>query len=79
MDQHTQQQWAERAIRAMRVVMPTVEHGNWSAWERVVAHAQACTQLLERYDIQRPEATTLLQQTGWYLIERARYGEADRF
>ena len=77
MDQHTQRQWAERAIRAVYAVKPKVEHNNWSAWERVVAQAQACAQLLVRYGIQLPEAAALLQQTGWYLTERARYGEAE--
>ncbi len=77
MDQHTQQQWAERAMRAVRTALPAVEHRTWSAWERVVVHAQACAQLLEHYGIQVPEAAALLQQTGWYLIKRARYGEAE--
>jgi tetratricopeptide (TPR) repeat protein len=77
MDQHTQQQWAERALRAVYAVLPAVEHGTWPEWERIVAHAQACSQQLERYRIQLPEGAEVMQQTGWYLTERARYPEAE--
>jgi tetratricopeptide (TPR) repeat protein len=76
MEQLVQQQWAERAIRAVHATLPAVEHSNWPAWERIVAHAQICAELQARYDLQFPVATRLMQQTGWYLRERARYPEA---
>jgi tetratricopeptide (TPR) repeat protein len=77
MDQQAQRQWAEWVIRAVRAALPAVEHHNWPAWERVVAHAQACAQQIERYAVKLPEAAILLQQTGSYLMERARYDEAE--
>jgi tetratricopeptide (TPR) repeat protein len=77
MDQIAQRRQAEYAMRAVNAVLPAAEHDNWAAWERFVANAQACAQQIERYSIQLPEANELLQLTGWYLTERARYAEAE--
>jgi tetratricopeptide (TPR) repeat protein len=40
-------------------------------------HALACAELIEQQDLLFVEAAHLLQQTGWYMAERARYKEAE--
>jgi tetratricopeptide (TPR) repeat protein len=77
LDAAGRQTWAERAIRAVHATLPPVEHANWGQWERLLAHAQACAAWLDPYEIHLQEATKVLQQTGWYLTERARYSEAE--
>jgi tetratricopeptide (TPR) repeat protein len=67
----------ERAIRAVHAALPPVEHANWPEWERLLAHAQACVAWMDPYEIHLQEAAEVLQQTGWYLTERARYSEAE--
>ena len=77
LDAAGRQRWVERAIRAVHAALPAVEHANWSEWERLLAHAQACAAWLDPHEIHLREATEVLQQTGWYLTERARYREAE--
>jgi tetratricopeptide (TPR) repeat protein len=77
LDASDRQRWVERAIRAVHAALPPVEHANWSAWERLLAHAQACAAWMEPQEIHLQEAARLLQQTGWYLTKRARYSEAE--
>jgi hypothetical protein len=77
LDAEGRQRWVERAIRAVHAALPPVEHAKWPEWERLLAHAQACAAWLNPQEIHLQEATEVLQQTGWYLTERARYGEAE--
>jgi tetratricopeptide (TPR) repeat protein len=77
LDASGKQLWAERAIRAVNAALPPVEHANWPQWERLLAHVQACAAWMEPQKIHLQEAARLLQQTGWYLTERARYSEAE--
>ena len=77
LDASGRQRWAERAIRAIHAALPPVEHANWPEWERLLAHAQACAAWLDPQEIHLQEAAEVLQQTGWYLTERARYSEAE--
>jgi tetratricopeptide (TPR) repeat protein len=69
--------WAERAIRAVRAALPAVQHANWPRWERLLSHAQACTEWIEPEGLHPQEAARVLQQAGWYLTQRARYSEAE--
>jgi tetratricopeptide (TPR) repeat protein len=77
MDAADRQYWAERALRAVNAALPAVEHGNWSHWERLLAHVQACAEWGELERLHLQEAAEVLQQAGWYLTERARYSEAE--
>jgi tetratricopeptide (TPR) repeat protein len=77
MDEADRQCWTERTIRAVHATLPSVDHPNWARWERLLAHTQACAEWAEREGICFQEAAQLLQQTGWYLTERARYDEAE--
>jgi tetratricopeptide (TPR) repeat protein len=77
MDEQSTKTWAKRAIQAVHAALPPVEHKRWSQWERVVLHAQACAALIEQENITSSEATSLLDQTGYYLKERAQYRDAE--
>ncbi len=60
MDEPTQQQWAERAVRAVALALPVVE------WHIMQAHAHKCIQLIEQWDMTFPEAQFVQQ----YLEEK---------
>ncbi|GHO65543.1 hypothetical protein KSC_044350 [Ktedonobacter sp. SOSP1-52] len=77
MDPAMQRVWAERVIRAVEAACPPVEHRFWSVWEQIVEQALVCERWVRAYHLHLPEAAHLLQQTGWYLAERARYSEAE--
>jgi tetratricopeptide (TPR) repeat protein len=77
LDAAGRQIWVERVIQAVHAALPPVEHANWPQWERLLAHAQACAAWMDPQEIHLQEAAEVLQQTGWYLTERARYSEAE--
>jgi tetratricopeptide (TPR) repeat protein len=77
MNTSTKKDWVERVFLALDAVLPPVEHKRWSDWERLVMHVQSCAEWIKQEDISFREATEMLQQTGWYLMERARYHEAE--
>ena len=77
LDAADRQRWVERAIRAVHATLPPVEHARWPEWERLLAHAQTCAAWMESQELHLQEAAEVLQQTGWYLTERARYSEAE--
>jgi hypothetical protein len=77
MDDDTRQMWAERAVRAVNEVFPSVEYPTWPLCSRLIAHAQSLTSLIEKYSFDFPEAARLLDQAGYYLNERAQYAEAE--
>jgi tetratricopeptide (TPR) repeat protein len=77
LDEAERLRWVERAIRAVHAALPAVEHANWPQWERLLAHALACSEWIEQLGVHLPEATEVLQQTGSYLTDLARYSEAE--
>lgn len=79
--------WAERVIRAINHVFPKAAYKNWSECEKYIAHAMACTDLIEQWqtefpeDAQKlefPEAARLLHEAGSYLLDRVQYRQALR-
>src|SRR5439155_15272680 len=78
MDKNTQQQWAERTVRAVNEAFPGIEFASWPRCQRCILHAQTCAMLIEQWGMQFPEATRLLNQTGYYLEERAQYSAAEQ-
>ena len=66
MDEATQRQWAVRAVRAVEYVFPNVEVSEWQRCERLLPHAQTCAELVEKWGLEFPEATRLLNQAGFY-------------
>jgi tetratricopeptide (TPR) repeat protein len=77
MDEESRKQWAERTVRAVNIVFPDVEHQNWPQCDRLLPHALRCAELIEEHQLTFPEAARLLNQIGSYLLERARYLEAE--
>lgn len=76
MDTATEKLWAVRAARVVNAAFPSVKHETWPQCERLLPHALQCAWRIESYDLAFPEAVRLLNQTGLYLLERARYQEA---
>jgi tetratricopeptide (TPR) repeat protein len=77
MEKAEQQQWAERAVRAVGRAFPYIEFSSWPKCERALPHAQACAALVDEFVFEFAEAARLFNQAGVYLGERARYAEAE--
>ena len=69
--------WAEQVVRAVNATFPSPEFAVWDRCERLVPSAQVCATLVDEYGLALSEAARLLNQTGYYLVERARYAEAE--
>src|SRR5258708_11076273 len=77
MDEQTQRQWAERAVRAVNQVFPFDEPAPWPRSQRYLPHALACEALVKQWDITLDEAAAFLNNAGWYLRARGQYQEAE--
>jgi len=67
MTHETQHEWAERTVRALNRAFPEVSVATRTQCERLLPHALACTELINKYTLALPEAARLLNQTGYYL------------
>ncbi len=77
MDEQTQRQWAERAVRAVNAAFPEGTFAHWERCQQYLPHALAAAQLIEDYGFSFPEATQLLTHAGCYLKERAEFEQAE--
>ena len=77
MDEKTQRQWAERAVRATRQVFPFDEPPPWSRSQRYLPQALVCEELIKQWNLILDEAATLLNNAGIYLQNRGQYREAE--
>jgi len=77
MDEATQGQWAERVVRALNRVFPSPEFTQWPWCERLLPQALSGAALIEAWDFEFEAAGRLLNQTAYYLHDRARYEEAE--
>jgi tetratricopeptide (TPR) repeat protein len=77
MEEAQQREWAQRAVNAVNAALPYIEFANWSLCDRLIPHPQACASLTKDWNIKSGDAVRLLNQTGYYLMERARYVEAE--
>ncbi len=77
MDNQTQQQWAERTVKAVNAAFPRVEYNTWSRCQACLPHALACAALIEQHTFTFPEAARLLDRVGGYLREHALYAQAE--
>ena len=77
MEEQDRHQWAQRAARAVNAAFPEVEHQTWPQCDRLLPHALLCAELIAQEQMTSPEAADLLNQTGYYLHDRARYAEAE--
>src|SRR6266487_237634 len=72
-----QQQWIQRAVHAVASANPGPDFVNWSIVERLLPHALTCATWIKQAQLATPAAAHLLNQLGYYLINRARYAEAE--
>lgn len=77
MDETQRRWWAEVAVRLLNRAFPLVEYDNWSQCARLVPHALEVAKEIDEYNLALPEATRLLQQTGYYLLERGQHKKAE--
>jgi tetratricopeptide (TPR) repeat protein len=77
LDEDKRKQWSERVIYAVQKAFPKIEHATWMLFERMLAQAEAACRIIERFKFEFEEAGDLLNQTGVYLYERARYQKAE--
>jgi tetratricopeptide (TPR) repeat protein len=78
MSEGEQYEWAERAVRAVNCVFPSPQNvANWPNCERYLLQAEVCADLIKQWEMTFPQAILLLNQTGYYLNERAHYTEAE--
>ncbi len=79
MDQQTQSQWAEYAVRSVSRSFPFASPETLNACQSYLPHAYVCEKLIEQWQIDRMESAGLLYRTGRYFRVRARYNEAEPF
>jgi tetratricopeptide (TPR) repeat protein len=72
-----QHQWKQRAVLALNATIPESTFANWPTCERLLPHALHCAIWIEQEQMSTLEAARLLNCTGRYLRERARYTEAE--
>lgn len=70
--------WTVRIVRAINTAFPKVKFITWPQCEQYLPHIQICVGLLEESRTAFPDAACLFIRAGQYLLERARYGEAER-
>jgi len=71
--------WAERTVNAVDRALPEVDLNDPSMWnrvERVLPHAQVCSETIKTWDLESLEAAQLVNNLGRYLHFRARLSEA---
>jgi len=80
LDEQTQRQWAEYAVRAVNEALPDVQdYRNWPLCQQFLPHAQTCTVLIDQWLFVFSEAGRLCNQVGLYLWDHAQYVEAETF
>ena len=80
MDEPTQRQWAEYAVRAINEAFPDeTDYRNWPGCQQFLPHAQTCAALIDQWQFTFPEAGGLCNRVGYYQKDRAQYAEAEIF
>src|SRR6266568_2551640 len=77
MDQHSQQQWAERSVRIADHLFPFSTADTWHLCQRYLPHAILCADYIEWWKMSSSESAGLLHNTASYLDYRAQYREAE--
>jgi hypothetical protein len=79
MNEEVERAWAERAVRAVNRTFPAVEFETWDRCRRILTHAQACADLISQWDMELPEAASLLYKIGSFLHAHGQDVEAEPF
>ena len=72
--------WAELTVNAVARVLPEIDLNDPSIWnkiERIIPHAQMCSEHIAKWNMVSLEAAQLLNNLGRYLHFRARLNEAE--
>ena len=69
--------WAERAVKIVNASFPEVAYETWDKCQRYLPHARASASLIKQWNMAFPEAARLLNETAYYLEDRAQYNEAE--
>lgn len=69
--------WIERGIHAINAAFPNAEYRTWEQYERLLPLALVAAQKIEREQIVTEETGRLLYEMASYLLDRARYAEAE--
>jgi tetratricopeptide (TPR) repeat protein len=77
MSKEVQREWAGRAVRAVSRAFPAVEFENWDQCRRMLTHAQTCEDLITQWNMELPEASSLLFKTGSFLRVHGQYVKAE--
>ncbi len=77
MNEETQWQWAERAVRAVNHNYPRDEEAPWSLSERYLPHVLALINLFNRWERGFSEVAELSHKAGIYLVNRGQFEEAE--
>lgn len=77
MDEQLQRQWIERSVKLVSRAFPEGTFAVWPRGRYVVPQAQVCAELIGQYNLLLSEAARLLNNTGWYLLERALYTQSE--
>jgi tetratricopeptide (TPR) repeat protein len=77
MDEESQRQWAERAVRAIYNVFRNPGYSNWDICRQYLLHAQNCSDLIDQYNLLFTEAAILLNNLGYYLWQRGEYEQVE--
>ena len=73
-----QEQWAEQTVKAVARAFPDPSSpASWGQCEQYLPHALNCAVLTESYHLYFVEGAYLLNQTGGFLSEQARYTVAE--
>ena len=67
---------AEKIINRVHSVFPRPEFENWELCEELKLSAVAACEQIQQFSIANENATLLLNQTAYYLQEKAQYAEA---
>lgn len=67
----------ELTIAAINAALPEVEFAVWAQCDRLVPHVAAVARWVDTYGIKGEAVARILNDTGRYLTERGRYGEAE--
>jgi len=77
MDEQTQQQWAERTVRMVSHLFPTIDGVKRQPAQRYILHAQACAKLIDQWSMEHAQAARLLHEAGSYFSMVAQYEQAE--
>ena len=77
LDGETRNQWIERFVRTMNRLLPDVKFETWPLYDRLLTQAQQCASFISQENLMLLEGARILNQTAYYLYERARYSEAE--